>query len=201
MSDTLAARLPVARGLRCCSSSRRPPQYVAGVPSGPCGRRTRRSRSRSHPPAPGCDPPTGPRLPSARAGRGEPLPALEAARLEHVATAGRRHPGAEPVGLAAVRLLGLIRSLYRSSPARETFANRARGRHGAPRPGGVVTPVDPFHPGPPVPVPHAGACRAACLARAPAMAFSRRPCVHALHTPTRPPPPPTPPSTAGVGVQ
>jgi hypothetical protein len=60
------------------------------------------------------------RCPSARAGRGEVLPSLEAARLEHVASTGSRHPNPEAVGLAAVRLLGLKGSLYRISPAVRT---------------------------------------------------------------------------------
>jgi len=59
----------------------------------------------------------GYRLPSALAGRREALPPLEAARLDHVPAARGRHPDPEPVGLAAVRLLGLKGSLYRSSPA------------------------------------------------------------------------------------
>ena len=88
--------------------------------------------------------------PSAGAGRREALPSLEAARLEHVPAARRRHPGAEPVSSCGGTPSWVDTFALSELSCRETFTNRARGRHGAPRPDGVVTPVYSFHS--PIPV-------------------------------------------------
>src|SRR5207237_7562108 len=58
---------------------------------------------------------------AAAGGGGNLVPALAAARLEHLHPTRRRHPGAKAMHLAALALLGLIGALHLASAS---LANR-----------------------------------------------------------------------------